>query len=441
MIITADERGKDVAAQYGAQFIVAPLTPDNFKSTLAPYMVKGGFMLNLSVDVSSLALMELCHHAGVLYLDTCTEPWAGEYNNPGLSDSERSNFALRSHALELKKKLQGGPTAMITHGANPGLVSHLVKQALLNIARDTDFKVAKTPSSREEWARLACDLGIKVIHIAERDTQLAAPQAAKKPHEFVNTWSCDGFISEGCYQPAELGWGTHEKEFPVDGAKHDTKVTKGAEAPSIMLKKAGGTVKCRTWTPGYGPFQGLIVTHAESISIADYLSVRENGQTTYRPTVHYAYHPCDYAMMSIHEMVGAGCVEQKEKRVLRGDEIISGMDELGVLLMGHKRGAYWYGSQLSNDEARKIAPHQNATGMQVTGPIIGAMVWALENPQMGVVEPDEMNFERVLQIARPYLGLVVGKYSDWTPLKTRGPMCSDPMDASDPWQFKNFRVV
>ncbi len=40
-----------------------------------------------------------------------------------------------------------GPTAVLTHGANPGLVSHFVKQALLNIARDTGVDTA-VPADR-----------------------------------------------------------------------------------------------------------------------------------------------------------------------------------------------------------------------------------------------------------------------------------------------------
>ena len=42
----------------------------------------------------------------------------------------------------------------------------------------------------------------------------------KQPGEFVNTWSVDGFVSEGS-QPRELGWGTHERNFPRDGKRHD----------------------------------------------------------------------------------------------------------------------------------------------------------------------------------------------------------------------------
>ena len=80
------------------------------------------------------------------------------------------------------------------------------------------------------------------------------------------------------------------------------------------------------------------------------------------------------------------------------EEIVSGNDDLGVLLYGHARGAMWYGSRLSIEETRRLAPYQNATGLQVTSAVLAAMVWALENPRAGYVEADEMGHVRCLQI-------------------------------------------
>src|ERR1700680_298374 len=101
---------------------------------------------------------------------------------------------MRLEALALRNGAKQTPTAVLTHGANPGLVSHLVKQALLNIAKDTGVE-AGTPGSREAWPKLAQTLGIRVMHIAERDTQVT--NVPKVANEFVNTWSVDGFVSEG----------------------------------------------------------------------------------------------------------------------------------------------------------------------------------------------------------------------------------------------------
>ena len=123
------------------------------------------------------------------------------------------------------------------------------------------------------------------------------------------------------------------------------------------------------------------------------------------------------------------------------DEIFDGTDELGALLMGHAKGAYWYGSRLTIDQARKLAPHNNATSLQVTVAVLAGVIWAMENPRRGIVESDEMDYARILEICRPYLGEVVGVYSDWTPLQGRAVLFPEAVDASDPWQFSNIRVV
>ncbi len=430
-IVTADEAGRAIAAEHGVGFRVEPLTRDNYRAVLGSMLRAGDFLLNLSVDVSSTALIELAREKDVFYLDTCIEPWLGGYTDPSLTPSQRSNYALRESALALAPASRGGRTAVLTHGANPGLVSHFVKEALLDIARDTGIETG-IPRTREEWAALAAALGIKVIHIAERDTQTA--EHPKKPGEFVNTWSIDGFVGEGS-QPAELGWGTHEKHWPDDGRRHEF----GCDS-AIFLERPGAATRVRTWTPLEGPFHGFLVTHNESISIADYYTLKQGGTVRYRPTVHYAYHPCDDAVLSLHEIAGKNWTIQARKRLLMR-EIVDGIDELGVLLMGHSKGAYWFGSRLSIHEARALAPYNNATSLQVTAAVLAGMVWAIENPREGIVEPDAMDHARVLEIARPYLGEMVGIYSDWTPLQNRGRLFTEPVDSECPWQFKNFRVA
>ncbi len=429
VIVTADERGRDEAETFGVAFRRTPLTEDNYRQVLDPLVRPGDFLLNLSVDVSSVALIQFAQDRGALYLDTCIEPWPGGYTDTSKPPSARSNYALRESALAVRKP--GMPTAVLTHGANPGLVSHFAKRAMLDIAEDLGVNEAM-PATREDWARLGHRLGVKMIHIAERDTQIAA--AAKRPGEFVNTWSIDGFVSEGC-QPAELGWGSHERHFPADGGTHQA----GSQA-AIYLNRPGAGTRVRTWTPKAGPIHGFLITHGESISMADYFTLRENGGVLYRPTVHYAYHPCDGAVLSLHEMAGRNWVQQEEQRLIV-DEIVDGIDELGVLLAGHAKGAYWYGSQLSVHQARQLAPYNNATSLQVCAAVLAGMIWAIEHPAEGLVEPDEMDFERCLEICMPYLGPAVGEYTDWTPLQDRGRLFPEDIDTTCPWQFKNIRVA
>lgn len=430
-IIAASEKGAAIARESGVAFVQLALTRENHRAVLEPLLDKGDFLLNLSVDVSSLTLIELCRRQGALYLDTCIEPWPGGYIDSSKPPAQRTNYALREAVLAYGRANGAGPTAVVTQGANPGIASIFVKQALLNIAADSGVAVKK-PACHEDWAMLACSLGIKAIHIAERDTQTTARR--KQRGEFVNTWSVAAFVSE-VLQPAELGWGTHERHWPADGARHES----GCEA-AIYLNRPGAATRVRSWTPLEGPYHGFMITHGESISIADHLTLRQDGAAFYRPTVHYAYHPCDDAVLSLHEMAGKQWQPQRERRVIR-DEIAAGTDEMGVLLMGSAKGIYWYGSRLSIDEARQLAPCNNATSMQVAAGVLAGMVWALRNPGAGVVEPDDLDHELVLEIAKPYLGEVVGVYGDWTPLRDRGWPFSEAVDSEDPWQFVNIRVT
>lgn len=430
LIITKETQGKQEAQEYGVRIQLTALTQGNYQEILNQHLQSGDFLLNLSVDVSSIDLIKFCQQRGVLYLDTCIEPWAGGYIDPNIPTYKRTNYALRESALALKQN-QPSPTAVLAHGANPGLVSHFTKQAIINIAQDTHINFTK-PHTKAAWAQLAAQLNIKVIHIAERDTQVSA--RPKQKDEFINTWSVNGFIGEGM-QPAELGWGSHERHWPEDACSHEY----GCQS-AIFLRRPGASTRVRTWTPLAGPIQGFLITHNEAISIADFFTVKSGAQVQYRPTVHYAYHPCDAAVLSLHELAGREWQQQSRHRLMT-HEIVEGIDELGVLLLGHEKGAYWFGSCLSIETARQLAPYNNATSLQVIAGILGAMIWAIEHPNAGVVEADDIDYEFIMKVATPYLGKVVGHYSDWTPLKDREKLYPENIDRSDPWQFLNIRIV
>ena len=399
------------------------ITKENYREVLTPCLRRdpGADGRQPSVDTSSVDLMELAKDLTLSHR-YCGRAVARLYTDRNRSISERSNYALREGILDLRRRRPGGITAVSCCGANPGMVSWMVKQALLDIARDLKLDVRTT------YARglgpLMQRSGVKGIHIAERDTQRA--RDPKPRGKFVNTWSVEGFIAEGM-QPSELGWGTHEKALPPGGHHHEF----GCNAAIYLTRPGAGTL-VRSWTPTAQAQHGFLVTHNESISIADYFTLREKDKVFYRPTCHYAYHPCDDAVLSLHEMAGAQWKPQKMWHILTEDDIVDGIDELGVLLYGHAKNAYWYGSQLSIEETRRLAPYQNATGLQVSSAVLAGIVKKIENPSRGIVEGDEMDFRRCLEIQRPHLGPVIGRYTDWTPLANRG-------DYSQRWLIRVIR--
>ena len=435
VVIDPDDSDRALLDERGVKFFHMGVTRDNYRELLGKLLTAGkgqGFCVNLSVDTSSLDIMRFCREIGALYIDTVVEPWVGFYYDKSLGNDARSNYALRETVQAERRKNPGGSTAVSCCGANPGMVSWFVKQALVNLADDLGH-AGPEPTTRAEWGKLAQALGVKGVHIAERDTQRA--KSPKPRNVFVNTWSVEGFLSEGM-QPAELGFGTHETWAPANAGFHTT----GCGA-AIYLNQPGANTRVRSWTPTAQAQYGFLVTHNESISIADYYTVRDDkGEAVYRPTCHYAYHPCDDAVLSLHELFGRAGKLQPQNHILTESEIVDGVDELGVLIYGHAKNAYWFGSQLSVEETREIAPYQNATGMQVTSAVLAGMVWALENRQAGIVEADEMDYKRCLEVQMPYLGPVVGVYTDWTPLTDRPGLFPEDIDESDPWQFRNVLV-
>lgn len=433
-VIEADDHQEKFApfSKKGMNYKIFTLNPNNLAETLAQHLSTGDLLINLTAGVDALEVIEWCQGNGVLYVDTSLEPWADNYGEltPSWSRTHYNSHETIRHAAKRWRK--DGPTAVVTHGANPGIVNHFVKAATLDIAKAMELEFT-TPTNREEWADLFRRTGTKVIHISERDTQISGKP--KEPDEFVNTWSVLGFWGEATY-PAEMGWGTHEKRLPPLGQTFNF-----GPGNAIYMDKPGGLTQVRSWVPKGGQIFGIVISHSESVTLSHYLTAYgEDGRPIWRPTVHYSYHPSQDAIVSLREMIMKDWVVPEKVRILQ-DEIVDGIDELGVLLMGHGKTSWWYGSQLSIHEARKIIPGQNATALQVCAGVISACVWAVSNPNQGYCEPESLPHAEILEIAKPYLGPVVSVQSDWTPHTERYDLFPEPwLDREDPWQFTNFLV-
>jgi homospermidine synthase len=434
-----DNRSRvESAIDQGATYFQDELTPSNLDEFLSRFLSEGDFLLDLAWNIDANAIIEWAHDHGVIYVNTSLEEWEPYSGGPERSVQSRTLYVRHMRIREMKAKWRkAGPTAIVEHGANPGFVSHLVKRGLVDIAKRAikDGLAAdgvKDALDEGNFPSLARTLGVKVIHIAERDTQVA--DRPKLVGEFVNTWSVEGFYEEGI-APAELGWGTHEKTLPANAYMHE-----GGPQNQIALAQPGATTWIRSWVPD-SETTGLLVRHGEAFTISDHLTVWEDGKAVYRPTVHYAYCPSDAAIVSMRELEMRQWDLQKNQRIMN-DEIIDGEDRLGVLLLGHPYKAWWTGSLLSIHDARKLIPNQSATTVQVASAVYAAVAWAMENPDRGLLVPDELPWAEVLDLAQKYWGGIHSVAADWDPLKYRndlyGPWNGRAYDHSDPWQFANF---
>ncbi len=428
----------------GTQFVHERVTPENLGALLGRYLTRGDLLVDLAWNIDCCELLQWCHDHGVLYLNTSVELWDPYAGADRKHPTEKTLYWRHMNIRRMTARWTGpSTTAVLEHGANPGLISHWTKQGLIDLGeRLLDEKRVQGADAEEirHWIdtrtfnRLARKLGVKVIHCSERDTQIT--DRPKEVDEFVNTWSIEGFREEGI-TTAEMGWGTHEKELPALAFEH-------AEGPrnQICLARMGMNTWVRSFVPGY-TIHGMVVRHGEAFTISDHLTVWEDGRAVYRPTMHYAYCPCDSAIASLQELRGYDYRLQPRLRIMT-DEITHGADILGALLMGHAYNAWWTGSDLSIEESRRLVPHQNATTMQVAISVVAASMWMIENPDRGVCVPDDLPHDYVLPIANPYLGRCISAPFDWTPLTHRTEFFDrddkPDLDREDPWQFKNFLV-
>lgn len=398
-----DAHRREVLAAFGGDGIELRISRDNHVRVLGSLLRPGAMLLNFAVDVCSADLIRLAQDHSAHYLDTCIDPW--DYHDPS-SALLTSNYQLREDVLGLAARSKGRPTAIVAHGANPGFVSVLVKQALHGMGARFLPGYDRPPGDQAGWARLAHDLGVRVIQVSERDSQVSA--RARAEGEFVNTWSVEGFVTE-CLQPAELGWGTHEVALPPHGRVHE----RGCRA-AIAIDRPGHCVRVKSWSPNALDFTAWLITHNEAISIADYLTWRDEGQVKYRPTAYYAYHPCDDAVASLPLLDPDNPEEVRERRVIKAD-ITSGLDELGVFLISDRLPALWLGSNLSIGKARRQAPYNSATSLQVASSVVAALEWIVENPHAGVVESEQLDHTFIFERSVAYWSPIVSEYVDWRP--------------------------
>jgi homospermidine synthase len=434
--------------QAGVTYKELKITPENLSDVLAAHVGSGDMLIDLAWNIDAPTILTWCHNNNVRYLNTSVEVWNPYEDMASTHPLDRTLYVRHQELARMIREWGGnsGPTAVLEHGANPGMVSHFVKLALRELSMKIlsdgiagDRKAGLEEAlANDQFNMLAMLTGTKVIHISERDTQISTQP--KEPNEFVNTWSVEGFYEEGI-APAELGWGTHERTLPKNGYAHTTDGPRN----QICIAQPGMETWVRSTVPS-GEIHGMVIRHGEAYTMCEHLSVYDDkGNAIYRPTVHYAYCPTDAAIASVHELRWHNWEMQPKQRIMN-NEIHSGRDELGVLLMGHDYKSWWTGSQLSIDEARAILPGQSATTLQVASSVMSAIMWMFDEPERGVCVPDDLPWETLLATARPYLGTMFSGPIDWDPLSTRVPVFpgfSDEgarLDPSDPWQFCNFLV-
>ena len=415
----------------GMKYIQEEITKYNYK-TLLNKLQKDDLIIDCAYGMCTVDFILLCQEKECRYICSAVDQWDYKNYNHAVDASLHNKI---KNILNTNKSIQNKNfNAVIAMGANPGNVSIWTKLGLDMINHDYKHKY-------NSYAELAEKLKVQTIHISERDGQLNTDP--KKPNEYCNTWSTDG---ESYYEEAlgfsEGSWGTHELTVPINMMSMKDNL--------FALDKISCFTQAQSYVPLYGTFVGNIIPHEESITIGNMLTVKEDGNIRYKPSVYYVYHPCNDARQSLEEMKEKNYEYQKYYRLLT-NEISTGRDELGVTFFLENGDVYWIGSLMSVEEARDIYGNEynkyiNATIVQVIAGYVSGILYMLDlaknpaNNYNGVMFAEDLPYKEILRYSFPFLGdFVFRKIKDFSLYKYDTQFTSTNKKTNI-WQFANFII-
>lgn len=369
------------------------ITKKNVDKVFTPLLKGKDLVVDVSVNIDCMAIMERCKTHGVMYINTSLENWDDETEL-----YKRTLHYRTKQAYDLFPD-KDAPTFLCDHGFNPGMISSLAKLAIDNYHAYLHASgKAKTKGKRKvletqaDFSKAAKSMGLRTIHISELDTQKASIEL--KPDTFYNTWSAVGLVEEG-RDPIQMGCGTHEKKFPFEAVKVDNMCFSEVEGLDFLMKSVAINPDLEEEA-----YVGYAIPHGEANSISKYLSTKD-----YRPSAYYVYHPSYPAIHSVNTVKTA-----KKEHVFSLPEIAEGFDSIGAHLFFENGDRWWTGSILTLDKVKQLGlKYSGPTEVQVAISLLSAINWMKDNRSRGLLFPEALPYRDIVNYCYPYLGLF---YSD-----------------------------
>ena len=277
----------------------------------------------------------------------------------------------------------------MTHFAILGIYS-MVREAIKN--KVDHYEKIQSFLDKKDFANLAQIMKVDVIHISEWE-KLEPNDESKFEGFFNNSWCIESFHDEW-FVNAEVSRGTHDIE---DLSKEGYE-----EIPMIEPL----TIKCpfplymKTACPTQ-IFTGKIVRHPETIEISKIFSTNDHI-----PTVAFVYHPSRLPRQNLEnkdwKKLPTKIMDESNGGPLKGSET------MGATLISSRQDIppRWFGSIVSCEQERECGTNSNPTTLQVAAGIISHLLFALEEPEKGLCMPHDFDSEKILELAKPFLGTI-----------------------------------
>jgi len=396
-------------------FIVADINRANFRKIFSEYLDEGDLLIDFADGVGTKDFIEWCAYNNVMYLNTGETDWDDNWYN--IFDENLKKNELRNR-LKQESNVNKYPI-VLQHGNNPGLVSHFVKAGLEYIVKK-QFKSNKklqTMLEEKKFNEIAKELELSEIHVNDNDYQEV--KGVFDESKLYSTWSIDSFFFE-MLSEATVNIGTNEQiDYENECKRLDLK-NGFLEFKNIAIDKVGKTYYPR------GCFEGFLVPHEETITIAKSLEVKNGEEVIYRPTVMFLYSPCDYAVKYLksarvkeelnvdkHQVI-RGFKYPKNAEILYKEQIKDGTEYVGVLLLGSKFEPVWIGNRIKKNflyKDKKSSFWQTPTITPVAMSALAATCWMIKNKDKGgIYFPDDISeYKDIINFAEKYISKTIYK--------------------------------
>ena len=409
-----------------ANFIVAEIAKDNFEQVFSKYLNEGDLLMDFADTVGTKDICKWCAEKNIMYINTGEADWPENWYSIFNENLKKQEIKAYYQNINEKNKYP----IVLQHGNNPGLVSHFVKAGLEYIVNNQykKNKEIKELIKHNKFNEVAQKIGLKMIHVNDIDLQKINETYNKDT--LYNTWCVDSFFFE-MLSEATFDIGTDEKITYTDDCKLLDNVNGFLEFKNLAIDK-----KCKTIYPN-GKFNGFLVPHEETITIAKSLEVRQNNKTIYRPSVMFIYSPCEYARKyfetaKIGEYVDSKVPKQldaeskDEEIIVRGykypknativykENIESGTEYVGVLLLGNNFNPVWVGNRIEIPylyKHEKDSYWQTPTITPVAMSALSAVCWMIKNKEKGgIYFPEDIpDYKYIIKTAEKYISKTIYK--------------------------------
>lgn len=403
-------------------FITANINKENFSKIFSEHLNEGDFLIDFTDGVGTRDFVEWCANNNVMYLNTGETDWNDNWYN--IFEENLKKNQLRNN-LKRKNNVNKYPI-VLQHGNNPGLVSHFVKIGLEYIVKK-QFKNNRPLNKMIEERRfneLAKELDLKEIHVNDIDYQDVKDKFDIT--KLYSSWSIDSFFFE-MLSESTANIGTNEIIDYEDKCKKIDFENGFLEFKDMAIDKIGKTYYPR------GRFNGFLVPHEETITIAKALEVKDKEKVIYRPTVIFLYSPCNFAIKylrcakikdslyldnnNIDSNIIRGYKYPQNAEIIYKEQIKKGTEYVGVLLLGSKFKPVWVGNRIKTNflyKDKRTSFWQTPTITPVAMSALAASCWMIKNKDRGgIYFPDDIEeYKEIINFAEKYISKTIYKTFD-----------------------------